>query len=40
MRTLTVLLMAALLSGCAGAYVAVDGGAHAGDVRIGQDGSR
>lgn len=39
-----MLMMAAaaalLLSGCAGTYVAVDGGAHTGDIRIGSSGSR
>jgi hypothetical protein len=32
---------AMLLAGCAGAYVAVDGGAHSqGHVRVGTNGSR
>jgi len=37
MRTLIVVLLACTLSACAGAYVAADGGAHTGDIRIGKD---
>jgi hypothetical protein len=40
MRKFAVMLLALTLSACAGAYVAADGGAHTGAVRIGQDGSR
>jgi hypothetical protein len=40
MRKLIVVLLACTLSACAGAYVAADGGAHTGDIRIGQSGSR
>ena len=39
MRKMISLLLALALSACAGAYVAADGGAHTGDIRIGQDRS-
>jgi len=37
MRKLIVVLLACTLSACSSAYVAADGGAHTGDIRIGQD---
>jgi hypothetical protein len=40
MRKLIAVLLACTLSACAGAYVAADGGAHTGDIRIGQDRGR
>ena len=40
MRKIIVVLLALALSACAGAYVAADGGAHTGTIRMGQDGSR
>jgi hypothetical protein len=40
MRRLIVVLLACALSACAADYVAVDGGAHTGDIRIGKEGSR
>jgi hypothetical protein len=40
MRMLIVITLAALVAGCAGAYVAVDGGPHTATVRTGQSDQR